>query len=298
MADEEVEASRPQAPWPQAPWPQTVVRVIDTETAGHRLPDDAVIEIGSIDLDLETGEASNPMETLCDPAGVSISPGARKVHNISDEELQGAPPFAEASLPFRSATLFAAHRASFDRSRLQFPGTWLCTWKLALRAFPEQRAHGLQTLVKRLGLEPDMPSRPPAGPGEHAGGAAQPHRALYDVACTVALLRACHARLMPRCESTQDFIRRAARVAAEPALLTRLRFGKHKFEPLRDVPEDYLRWLVREPDMDVDVVFSARRELARRELVRQTPERSAPEQRETEPARTDEPAGTEETAFP
>ena len=234
----------------------TTIRVIDTETAGQRLPDDAVIEIGSVDYDAATRRVANPMETLCDPAGVPISPGARRVHNVSDEELEGAPPFAEASRPFAHAPLYAAHRADFDRSRLGFAGTWLCTWKLALRAFREQRAHGLQTLMKRLELSPELPA--------DMTGAPQPHRALYDAACAAALLRACQERLEPRCDGPLDFIRRAARVSAEPGLLVSLRFGKHKFEPLREVPTDYLVWLVGEPEMNGDAVFSANHELARR----------------------------------
>ena len=220
------------------------------------MPDDAVIEIGSVDLDLLTDTASNPMETLCDPAGVPISPGARKVHRITDEELEGAPPFAEASAPFRAARTFAAHRASFDRSRLQFPGTWLCTWKLSLRAFRDQRAHGLQTLVKRLDLKPQMP--------DDMRGAVQAHRALYDALCTVELLRAITAVLLPRCENVDDFLARARKVSNEPGLLVRLRFGRHKDVPLREVPTDYLEWLIREPEMDRDAVFSAEHELRRR----------------------------------
>ena len=232
--------------------PETVVRVIDVETAGGRMPHDAVIEIGSVDLDLATGEAANPMETLCDPAGVPINPAARRVHHISDEELEGAPGFADAAPPFATARTYAAHRASFDRSRLQFPGTWLCTWKLSLRAFPDQPAHGLQTLVKRLSLAPELPE------GSHA------HRALYDAACTVALMQAIMERLLPRCDGPADFLARAAKVSAEPGLLVRLRFGKHKGASLRDVPSDYLEWLVREPDMDADARFSAEHELRRR----------------------------------
>ena len=235
----------------------TTVRVIDTETAGQRMPDDAVIEIGSVDLDLATDTAFNPMETLCDPAGVPISPGARKVHKITDEELEGAPPFAQASLPFRNARTFAAHRASFDRSRLQFPGTWLCTWKLSLRAFRDQRAHGLQTLVKRLELKPQVP--------EGMRGAVQAHRALYDALCTVELLRAITAVLLPRCNGVEDYLARATRVSNEPGLLVRLRFGRHKDVPLREVPSDYLEWLTREPEMDRDAVFSAEHELRRRD---------------------------------
>ena len=234
----------------------TTVRVIDTETAGQRMPGDAVIEIGSVDYDVATRAATNPMETLCDPAGVAISDGARRVHKISDEELEGAPPFEAAVRRFATAAIYAAHRTEFDRSRLKFAGTWLCTWKLALRAFPEQRAHGLQTLMKRLDLAPELPAE--------MTGAPQPHRALYDAACAAALLAACQKRLEPRCDGPLDFLARAAKVSAEPGLLVSLRFGKHKFEPLREVPTDYLIWLTGEPEMNADAVFSARHELARR----------------------------------
>jgi exodeoxyribonuclease X len=236
--------------------PETLVRVIDTETAGHRLEDDAVIEIGSVDLDLATGRIFNPMQTLASPAGIEINPHARRVHKITDEMLEGAPPFAEAVQPFATAHVFAAQRASFDRPRLRLPGTWLCTYKLALRAFPEVKAHGLQSLVKYVPL--DLSDVAPDLQGLH------PHRALFDALCTAVLLRRITAELLPRCHDLSDFLERAERVSNEPALLARLRFGRHRNVLLRDVPTDYLEWLVREPGMEADAVYSARHQLQRR----------------------------------
>ena len=240
--------------WPEPQLPATTVRVIDTETAGQRLPDDAVIEIGSMDLNLLTLESGNRMETLVDPAGVAISPGARRVHKIEDAELVGAPPFREAAPPFATARTYAAHRASFDRARLQFPGDWLCTWKLALRAFPDAPTHGLQSLVRRLQLRPELPE------GSHA------HRALYDAVCTVELLAACYRALGPRCDGPKDFLKRAIRVSREPGLLVRFRFGRHKGMAVREVPTDYLIWMLNEPEMDKDAKFTASHELKRRGL--------------------------------
>ncbi|MDE0921477.1 exonuclease domain-containing protein [Aurantimonas coralicida] len=236
----------------------TTVRVIDVETAGHRLEEDAVIEIGSIDVDLATGAIGNPLQTLCDPAGVAINPHARKVHQISDAMLQGAPPFAEAVRPFASAGLYAAQRASFDRSRLRLTGRWLCTYKLALRAFPQVRAHGLQSLVKYVPL--DLSEVRPMLEGLH------PHRALYDAVCTAVLLRTIAATLMPRCHDVDDFLERADRVSNEPALLARLRFGRHKGVALAEVPDAYLEWLLREPGMEADAVFTARHHLRLRSV--------------------------------
>ncbi|WP_182084790.1 exonuclease domain-containing protein [Aureimonas sp. ME7] len=250
----------PSAPIPATPFPDTpaaVVRVIDTETAGHRLEDDAVIEIGSVDLDLETGRIFNPMESLAHPGPIEINPSARRVHRISDEMLEGAPPFADAIVPFRGASIYAAQRASFDRSRLKLPGRWLCTYKLALRAFPDTRAHGLQSLVKYLPL--DLGDVTERLEGSH------PHRALYDALCTAVLLRRIAEELLPRCAGIDDFLTRAERVSTEPALLARLRFGRHKHVPMREVPTDYLEWLVREPKMDADAVHTARHHLNLRE---------------------------------
>ena len=232
--------------------PSSVVRVIDTETAGHKLTEDAVIEIGSVDLDIATGQTARPMETLVDPAGVPIVDAARKVHRITDEMLEGAPPFSQAIVGFNGAETYAAHRAAFDRPRLGLKGRWLCTWKLALRAFPDQRAHGLQTLVKRLELPLELPE------GLHA------HRALYDAVCTAALLKAIASVLLPRCEDVGDFLRRAEAVSTEPGLLRRLRFGQHKGKPLAEVPTDYLEWMLREPEMNADARFTADHELKRR----------------------------------
>ncbi len=227
-----------------------VVRVIDTETAGQRLSEDAVIEIGSIDLDLSTGAIFNPMQSLADPGGVEINPHARKVHRITDEMLLGAPSFAEASAPFAGAPSYAAQRADFDRPRLRMAGRWLCTHKLALRAFPQVRSHGLQSLVKYVPL--DLSGVEPMLAGLH------PHRALYDAVCTAVLLRSIAAVLMPRCADIADFLDRAEKVSAEPALLARLRFGKHKGVAMRELPDDYLDWLGRQPNMDADVLFTVR----------------------------------------
>ncbi|EAU40683.1 exodeoxyribonuclease X [Fulvimarina pelagi HTCC2506] len=234
-----------------------IVRVIDTETAGLRLEEDAVIEIGSVDLDLVTGAIFNPMQTFCDPGGAVISDGARRVHQITDEMLVGAPPFSDAVKPFNTET-YAAQRADFDRSRLRLTGRWLCTHKLALRAFPNVRAHGLQSLVKYVPL--DLSSVDQMLAGLH------PHRALFDAVCTAVLLRRIAEELTPHCHDLSDFLERAEKVSNEPALLAKLRFGRHKGIPIREVPTDYLQWLVAEPEMNADAVFTAKRQLALRQF--------------------------------
>ena len=69
---------------------------------------------------------------------------------------------------------------------------------------------------------------------------------------------------MPRCQDIEDFLERAETVSAEPALLAKLRFGRHKGVPLAEVPSDYLEWLLAEPGMNADAAFTARHHLASR----------------------------------
>ena len=50
----------------------------------------------------------------------------------------------------------------------------------------------------------------------------------------------------------------------EPRRLDRIPFGKHRGRAWTEAPEDYLRWMAGQGDMDADVVAAARQEFARR----------------------------------
>src|SRR5690606_9231669 len=50
----------------------------------------------------------------------------------------------------------------------------------------------------------------------------------------------------------------------EPRPLERIPFGKHRGRAWAEAPDDYLRWMVGQGDMDADVVAAARQELDRR----------------------------------
>jgi len=78
------------------------------------------------------------------------------------------------------------------------------------------------------------------------------------------LLRAIAAALLPLTAGPADFLARAVRVSAEPALLPRFRFGRHKGVPIAEVPTDYLEWVAGEEGMGADAAFTARHQLALR----------------------------------
>ncbi|MDX1731942.1 MAG: DNA polymerase III subunit epsilon, partial [Aurantimonas coralicida] len=87
-----------------------------------------------------------------------------------------------------------------------------------------------------------------------------------DADCTALLWRPSAATVLPRCPPAHDFLARAERVSNEPALLARLRIGRHKGVALAEVPDAYLEWLLREPGMEADAVFTARHHLRLRSV--------------------------------
>lgn len=77
-----------------------------------------MVEIAVIDA--ATGQVL--LDTLVNPDGVPVEPGARAVNGISDEELVGAPRWADVVPDFLAAIdgrRLCAFNASFDHSRIR-----------------------------------------------------------------------------------------------------------------------------------------------------------------------------------
>ena len=89
--------------------------MVDTETSDL---DGIVVEIAVIDA--ATGQAL--LDTLVNPDGIPVEPGARAVHGISDEELAGAPRWANVVPDFLAAVggkRVLAFNAAFDYARIR-----------------------------------------------------------------------------------------------------------------------------------------------------------------------------------
>jgi len=99
-------------------WASLPLVVIDFETTGTDAATDRVIEIGMVGLD--EGKVTFCEGVLMDP-GMPIPEASRAVHGISDEEVAGAPSFADA-LPdivgFLKGRIPVAYNAGFDRGFL------------------------------------------------------------------------------------------------------------------------------------------------------------------------------------
>jgi DNA polymerase III epsilon subunit family exonuclease len=103
----------------EVPLGEVTFTVLDVETTGLSAHlGDRICEIAL--LRCRGGEELARFQSLVDP-GRPISPGARAVNGITDEELAGAPTFAEVSasvLDFLEGSAIVAHNAPFDLSFL------------------------------------------------------------------------------------------------------------------------------------------------------------------------------------
>lgn len=232
-----------------------LVRVIDFETTG--MPEDeggaAVCEVGWQNVVVAGNRGmleGVPGSVLCNP-GRSLTPGARAANHLSDRDLAGAISEEEAlqEVCRGHPSYVCAHKADFEAAFYTPPMPWICTWKVALRVWPDAEAWNNQYLRYYLGLE-----LPPEF-------AMPPHRAAPDAYVTANIF--CAALATDRVNLEQ-----MAHWSTGPGLLPRVTFGKHNGSRWEDVPGDYLSWIVDKSDMDKDVKANARYHLKQRARAR------------------------------
>lgn len=228
------------------------IRVIDFEATGLQL-DAKIVEVGHIDFDPVTRAIGEGRSWLC---GVdSIPPDTRAVHHIRAEETRGLPPYDRWCLYEEAAragiVAFAAHTADFEARFILGSIPLVCTYKAALRAWPDAPAHGVFALLYWL---EDM------GAVQYDRSRAYPpHRALPDAYATAILLRALYAAGY----TGRDLIR----WTMEPRLLPRIPIGNWRGRRWDEADYGFLRWIVGKEgtDMDPDIIWNARREMDRRQ---------------------------------
>lgn len=222
------------------------VRVIDFETTGME-PPAQVCEVGTCDLDLDAKLVHTPRSWLC---GVSeMPPEVRAVHHISLAECKDQPPF-EAGDMFREMDVLAlaAHNADFELKFFESPLPVICTYKAALRAWPDAPSHSngaLRYWLQDQGLIVlDHALTQPA------------HRAGPDAYTTAHILLA----LFNAGHTGREMIA----WTKEPRLLPKCPLGKFRGQPWSEVEDGFLGWMLRQPTMEDDLKWNATREIARR----------------------------------
>jgi exodeoxyribonuclease X len=193
-----------------------ILRVVDFETTGLA-PPAHVIEVGVCDLvEGPSGwRIEEPRARLC--GGGKITAETRAVHHISPAEILGFEPFDSRAFIDQAVaagvTAIAAHHASFE-------GQWLdaargelsaiCTYKGALRVWPEAPSH--QNQVLRYWLEEQGLSAPDPILCQPA------HRAGPDAYATAHLLKALLTTApVPRPHRLDEGARRARQAADRQA---------------------------------------------------------------------------------
>jgi exodeoxyribonuclease X len=227
----------------------TIIRCLDIETTGLEPVKDDIVEIAAVDLRPD-GTVVDITETLVKPRA-TISPLASAVHHLVRDDLAAAPNIENAIVQFTGAQAYVAHNCSFEQGFLErYLGRqlWICTYKSALRVWPDFEAHSNQALRYQLGL---------VNPLGFERGKLVPHRALSDSVVTGAIL----IELLKHAPWKQ-----LVSWTDEPALMTVLGFGKHRGQRFDAVPRDYLRWMAEAPNsLTKTAKFSARYWLDKRE---------------------------------
>lgn len=231
----------------------TTIRVIDLETTGTD-PDAKVIEYGWCDYDVETRTISDPKSELFYVD--TIPPESRAIHHIRKQDILDTAhpfdPFGDVFMPSDTMAIsfFAAHNSKFE---CQFLGDlenrhMICTYKAALRMFPDAPAHSNGAL--RYWLED-------AGKLSLDYAKAYPeHRAGPDAYITAHLLKA----LFEAGATGREMVM----WTREYALLPRCPIGEWRGKPWSEVDGGFLGWMVRKVDMEADLKWNAQLEIDRR----------------------------------
>lgn len=227
------------------------IRVIDLETAGNG-PND-VCEIGWQDVvQGEDGrwQVSQARGSVLVNPGRPISADTMAIHHIQDDDVASAPfwkAIAPSILrPHHPIVALAAHRAAFEQRyctpRLAGATPWICTWKCALRVWPELPRFSNQ-MLRYL--------RRPEGLIHEIGLPA--HRAMPD-----AYITAHHLRDELNATSLDELLS----WSSEPGLLPRVPAGSDRGKSWDRLTIEALTAFL--GDRDTDIRFSAQTELIRR----------------------------------
>lgn len=164
-----------------------------------------------------------------------ISFGAMATHNIIEADLIGCPAHHEFALPEGTKYLIA-HNVDFDWKIVGEPNMKrICTLAMARKVWPKADSHRLGALMYRLSIDP----------AKTRELLREAHSAVADVGFCLWILQAISDSVggFESFEHMWEF-------SEEARVPTVMPFGKHKGTPVEDVPPDYVRWLLKQPDID------------------------------------------------
>lgn len=219
--------------------------VLDCETTG--LDENAqFVELAGLMFNaIDVGEMVTMFEELANP-GIPIPPEAKATHHIQEKDLINCRPPADVLADFshtmRDADYWVAHNAPYDRGIIGRvdPGyhsmKWIDTYRCAKAIWPNAPGYSNQVLRYWLELDVEVP------PGLY------PHRAMYDVIVTAWILRE-----MLKSKTAEELYD----ISKKPILLEVCNLKKYKGVLWKNVPKDYLQWVVKQDFFDEDTRHTA-----------------------------------------
>jgi len=211
--------------------------IIDTETTGFDRP-----------VAIEIAHAPIPIEKMDDIWCRRFNPGkpiefdAMAAHHIFDSELVDEPPAASFELPPNTDYLIG-HNIDFDWEVIGKPKIKrICTLALARHFWPDA-SHKLGALAYKL-LGPIYEERNDSGALRTL--LKEAHGAKVDVMITFMIFDII-LRELPSHIDTLEKLWDFCEMARVPS---RINFGKHKGELIKDLPYSYKTWLLRQEDVD------------------------------------------------
>lgn len=219
--------------------------IFDTETNDTKEPE--IIEAAWIEL-----EFGNPTTVPTDPVddengdiiwvetihsfrlkpSRQIALGAMATHHIMDEDLEGCDPSCTFELP--QSDFLIGHNIDFDWQAAGSPtgAKRICTLALSRELWPEADCYSQSAMLYHLD-RPNARER-----------LTKAHSAAADVLICKTILDSIIAKTGADSWESLWSLSEAARIPKT------MPFGKWKNTPMEDVPHDYKRWLLGQPDVD------------------------------------------------
>jgi exodeoxyribonuclease X len=173
--------------------------------------------------------------------------GALATHHIMDEDLVGMPPYTDFRLP-HGLEYIIGYNVDFDWNIAGSPNVKrICVLALCRYLWPQLDSHSQSAMLYYLNR---------AKARELLKAA---HSAEADVMNCMRVLYRVMQALEPQEKETWEALWNISEIARVPTFMS---FGKHKGTAIKDVPADYKRWLLGQPDIDPYLMKALRGETA------------------------------------
>lgn len=211
--------------------------ILDTET--HDM-NGYPIEIAHVPVSFEEGTLFVEKEYAFDEyfsCPEPISYGAMAVHHILESDIEGKPSYETFRLP-EGVEYIIGHNVDYDIQAIKLAdksinAKAICTLALSRMVWPDD-AHNLSALIYKLAN----------GSLKARESIRNAHNAKQDVLLTAVLLKQICKELGVKDLKSLFLFSEQARIP------THLTFGKHKGTAIKDIPADYVVWLLKQDDLD------------------------------------------------